>query len=376
MAANPFTDTTTMSDGSIGSTSRPLTPLPQDTRFGGAPELVQRHSSAMPPSMMFGTPRDSVGSVEGGPLAAEGAALAGVDAGAGAMTAKEMTEGAGGVGTGDASAVGAARRRRQRRWILLGLVVFFVVAAAVAVPVGVIFGRKDSSSGSGGSSGGSSGGGAAGGKNGATSGGDGSTVTAEDGSTFTYSNPFGGIWVDDPNDPFTGSAFPNSWTPPLNTSWTWGVDRLYGVNLGGWFVLEPFIAPALFEKYQNATAIAANNDLPLVVDEWTLSQAMAADTSAGGGLSQLEAHYNTFVIVSFLLKKVDSNHSVIQLHYRTGYRANCRRRSELAPGTDTLLGSRRLGYSLERGAFPCAYLLDIHSPSFPMGPQIWVTHQP
>lgn len=52
-------------------------------------------------------------------------------------------------------------------------------------------------------------------------------------------------------------------------------------------MLEPFIVPALFEKYQNATAPA--------IDEWTLSQAMAADTSPGGGLQQLEDHYNTFI---------------------------------------------------------------------------------
>ena len=62
-------------------------------------------------------------------------------------------------------------------------------------------------------------------------------------------------------------------------------DRVYGVNLGGLFVLEPFISPALYQKY------------PTAVDEWTLSQAMAADTSSGGGLQpQLEAHYDTFIV--------------------------------------------------------------------------------
>jgi hypothetical protein len=61
------------------------------------------------------------------------------------------------------------------------------------------------------------------------------------------------------------------------------------VNLGGWFVLEPFISPALFEKYPGA------------VDEWTLSTLMAADTSAGGGLSQLEDHYKTFIVRTKLL---------------------------------------------------------------------------
>ena len=58
---------------------------------------------------------------------------------------------------------------------------------------------------------------------------------------------------------------------------------IFSVNLGGWFVLEPFITPALYQKYTGAT------------DEWTLSTLMAADT-ASGGLSQLETHYQTFIV--------------------------------------------------------------------------------
>lgn len=54
------------------------------------------------------------------------------------------------------------------------------------------------------------------------------------------------------------------------------------VNLGGLFVLEPFITPALFQKYPGA------------IDEWSLSTLMAKDT-ANGGLNQLEDHYNTFI---------------------------------------------------------------------------------
>ena len=58
--------------------------------------------------------------------------------------------------------------------------------------------------------------------------------------------------------------------------------HVYRVNLGGLFVLEPFIVPSLFQKYNGS------------VDEWTLSTLMAQD-KAGGGLSQLEDHYNTFI---------------------------------------------------------------------------------
>lgn len=89
--------------------------------------------------------------------------------------------------------------------------------------------------------------------------------------------------MQDPGNPFNDNARPNSWTPPLNTTWRWGIDRVYGVNLGGLFVLEPFITPAIFQRY------------PTAVDEYTLSLAMAADT-ANGGLKQLEDHYNTFIV--------------------------------------------------------------------------------
>ena len=55
------------------------------------------------------------------------------------------------------------------------------------------------------------------------------------------------------------------------------------MNLGGLFVLEPFISPALFQKYPGAG------------DEWELSLAMAEDT-ASGGLDQIEEHYKTFIV--------------------------------------------------------------------------------
>ena len=84
--------------------------------------------------------------------------------------------------------------------------------------------------------------------------------------------------MSDPANPFDNSARPNSWTPALNETWTWGVDRINGVNLGGLFVIEPFIVPQLFE--QN----------PGTVDEWTLSVALGSNLQA-----TIEDHYNTFI---------------------------------------------------------------------------------
>ncbi|KAF9525007.1 glycoside hydrolase superfamily [Crepidotus variabilis] len=181
-------------------------------------------------------------------------------------------------------------KRRPLFLALVALAVLAVIIIAIIVPVyfTVIKPKNRNTSAAAASSGGSTPGSSPTGtspkpgtKN-AIMGGDGSTVLATNGSTFTYNNQFGGIWYADPNDPYNNNAYPNSWTPPLNTSWNFGTNRIYGVNLGGWFVLEPFISPALFQKYPGA------------VDEWTLSTLMAADT-ANGGLNQLEDHYKTFI---------------------------------------------------------------------------------
>ncbi|KAG8874497.1 hypothetical protein FRB97_005864 [Tulasnella sp. 331] len=202
-------------------------------------------------------------------------------------------------GFDDQSIRHSGRKKRPMMLIVgLGLLIAVIVIVAVIVPVyfKVIKPHSSSSdsssgsSGSGTSGGGGSGGGGGGGSQaptGAITGGYGSLITTEDGTSFTYMNTFGGIWVSDPNDPYNDNAQAQSWSKPLNQSWDWNVDKVRGVNLGGWLVPEPFIAPSLFEPYQNSSTLNAT-------DEWTLSEAMALDT-ANGGLSQLETHYKTFI---------------------------------------------------------------------------------
>lgn len=87
----------------------------------------------------------------------------------------------------------------------------------------------------------------------------------------------------------------------------------FSVNLGGWFVLEPFISPSLFQMYPGA------------VDEWSLSILMAADT-ANGGLNQIETHYQTFIVSRLHKRYRLSSNARID---RTGLRADCRRWAEL-----------------------------------------------
>ena len=65
-------------------------------------------------------------------------------------------------------------------------------------------------------------------KNLKVSGGNGSIVTLENGSTFTYQNPFGGYWYWDAKDPLNQDARAQSWTPALNETFHYGVDQVRG----------------------------------------------------------------------------------------------------------------------------------------------------
>lgn len=116
----------------------------------------------------------------------------------------------------------------------------------------------------------------------ATTGIAGSTVLFTDGSSHTYVNPYGGNWAADDANPWLNEARPNSWTPKLSDPWDW-TQPIKGVNLGGWFVTEPFIVPSLYEKYANGSGGTA-------VDEYTLSQNMGSDLA-----SVMEDHYKTFI---------------------------------------------------------------------------------
>ncbi|KZV83236.1 glycoside hydrolase [Exidia glandulosa HHB12029] len=176
------------------------------------------------------------------------------------------------------------KNNKRRILIIVGALVVLVIIIVVVVYFAAIKPKSKSGSGSGSGSGKS---------NGTTTGPtklfigkDGDTVTKEDGTSFTYKNRHGGIFVIDPQNPYNDGARPQSWTKALNETWKFGEDKIFGVNLGGWLVPEPFIAPALYEKYFD--------DPSVVGDEWTLSEAMTKD-QAGGGLKQMETHYQTFI---------------------------------------------------------------------------------
>ncbi|KAJ6533670.1 glycoside hydrolase superfamily [Mycena capillaripes] len=163
----------------------------------------------------------------------------------------------------------ASSKKKKKRWIGLGVIAAVIVVMVLPVYFLVVKKHKHQRTTE-----------AAASTTGPVTGGDGSTVVMDGGVTFVYRNSFGGYWLSDPADPFANGARANSWTPALNESWTWGTDRIFGVNLGGWFILEPFISPALFQAYPSAP------------DEWTLASLMRAD---GTLQVTMEKHYDEFI---------------------------------------------------------------------------------
>lgn len=115
-----------------------------------------------------------------------------------------------------------------------------ILAALIGagVAVGVLLSKKNengsgsSKSGNGGSK--TSGGGSS---SNALTGTTGSTIVAEDGSSFVYNNDFGGMWASNPKDPFAPGGQAQSWSPQIGKdAWVWGRDVVKGVNLGYYFL--------------------------------------------------------------------------------------------------------------------------------------------
>ncbi|KAK8854773.1 hypothetical protein IAR55_003512 [Kwoniella newhampshirensis] len=64
----------------------------------------------------------------------------------------------------------------------------------------------------------------------------------------------------------------------VNVGWPYGSQKIRGVNIGGWLVIEPFITPSLFESTGNNA----------IVDEYTFGQYQDYDTAH----SALTKHWN------------------------------------------------------------------------------------
>ncbi|KIM39880.1 glycoside hydrolase family 5 protein [Hebeloma cylindrosporum] len=73
---------------------------------------------------------------------------------------------------------------------------------------------------------------------------------------------------------------PNPTSTP-SASFTYGTNKVRGVNIGGWLVLEPWITPSVFESTENDN----------IVDEFTLGQFLDEQTA----LTILNNHWSTWI---------------------------------------------------------------------------------
>lgn len=124
------------------------------------------------------------------------------------------------------SAYPSSRPKSRRTILLFGALAAVIVLLAIALPVYFVFVKSKSNSS--GTSSPSTSSVSGGGSIAVVSGGNGSIITTENGTTFTYLNPFGGTWYWDPDDPFNNNAQSNSWTPPLNQTFNFGTDKIFG----------------------------------------------------------------------------------------------------------------------------------------------------
>lgn len=88
-----------------------------------------------------------------------------------------------------------------------------------------------------------------------------------------------------------------------STSWDYQNDKVLGVNLGGWFVLEPYITPTLFQQF--------GDDVPL--DEYQFTQRLGKDQA----LQTLQQHWLTWYTEDDFkaIKAAGLNHVRIPIGY-------------------------------------------------------------
>lgn len=120
------------------------------------------------------------------------------------------------------------KRKRIRLFTICSILLLIIIAAGVVVYFLVIRKHTSSKSATGSSSSSTSTAPSVPAQKIVVTGGNGSLLTFSDGTTATYTNNFGGSWYYDPNDPFNMNAQAQTYSPPLNTTFRFGVDRIYG----------------------------------------------------------------------------------------------------------------------------------------------------
>lgn len=121
-------------------------------------------------------------------------------------------------------------------------------------------------------------------------------------------------------------------------------DKIYGVNLGGWLLLEPWITPSLFQQFPDSAG---------VVDEWTFCEYLGKDQA----INQLEAHWDSFFSKDDL--QILKDGGINTLRIPVGYWIT----GNIADGEPWVEGSfsfleRLLGWAKELGLYA---IIDVHA---------------
>ncbi|OAL06241.1 glycoside hydrolase [Phaeosphaeriaceae sp. SRC1lsM3a] len=103
------------------------------------------------------------------------------------------------------------------------------------------------------------------------------------------------------NAAFRADAAPANDIHSRGVSFNWGSEKVRGVNLGGWLVLESFITPSIFESHSEP-------GYP-IIDEWTLCEKVGQSKCA----EVLKPHWDTFVTLDDFWKIKNAGFNLVRI---------------------------------------------------------------
>ncbi|WPH00594.1 putative Exo-beta-1,3-glucanase [Acrodontium crateriforme] len=118
------------------------------------------------------------------------------------------------------------------------------------------------------------------------------------------------------------------------SGFNWGNEKIRGVNIGGWLVLEPYITPSIFQAQKSSAGI---------VDEYTLCQSLGAQACHD---QYLKPHWDTWVTLADFQRIKNSGFNVVRIPigFWAYNNANTPYASGAAPYMDKAIGwARQVG---------------------------------
>ena len=123
-----------------------------------------------------------------------------------------------------------------------------------------------------------------------------------EGFNVTFTNDtVGGLSIMGINSTWDDSVYPNDKVPALNEAFPYGSQPIRGVNVGGWFSIEPWITPSFFSDYSSSSNI---------VDEWTLTTKLGSSAA-----STIEKHYAEFITESDFAEMQEAGLDHVRIPY-------------------------------------------------------------